>query len=145
MGPKLMNCCKPEDVGTKEHGKMLKRIQVLEDGRVLAKKVERQRRPHPSFGGTDEPSPSFLRSSRLANRLATFLAARPSFLGTPTNGFCLPQSGQFSLLCWKSQKILLPLLLACVRIYLRQTSESSGSIRSSNASISTFISSLWCR
>ena len=34
MGPKLMNCCKPERVGTKEHGKMLKRIQVLEDGRV---------------------------------------------------------------------------------------------------------------
>ena len=34
MGPKLMNCCKPEQVGTKEHGKMLKRIQILEDGRV---------------------------------------------------------------------------------------------------------------
>ena len=34
MGPKLMNCCKPEQVGTKEIGKMLKRIQVLKDGRV---------------------------------------------------------------------------------------------------------------
>ena len=32
MGPKLMDCCKPEQVGTREHGKMLKRIQVLEDG-----------------------------------------------------------------------------------------------------------------
>ena len=32
-GPKLMNCCKLEQVGTKEYGKMLKRIQVLEDGK----------------------------------------------------------------------------------------------------------------
>ena len=49
MGPKLMNCCKPQQVGTKEHGKMLKRIQVLEDGRVPAKEatkweIERQKR-----------------------------------------------------------------------------------------------------
>ena len=36
MGPKLMNCCKPEQVGTKEYGKMLKRIQVDEEGRILA-------------------------------------------------------------------------------------------------------------
>ena len=35
---------------------------------------------------------------RLVTVFATFLAARPSFLDTPTNGFCLPQSGQFSLL-----------------------------------------------
>ena len=33
MGPKLKNCCKPEQVGTKEYGKRLNRIQVLEDGR----------------------------------------------------------------------------------------------------------------
>ena len=39
MGPKLMNCCKPEQVGTKEHRKMLKRIQILEDGRVPAKEA----------------------------------------------------------------------------------------------------------
>ena len=39
MGPKLMNCCKPEQVGTKEYGNMLKRVQVLEDGRVLAKEA----------------------------------------------------------------------------------------------------------
>ena len=49
MGPKLKNCCKPEQVGTKEYGKMLKRIQVLEDGRVRAKearnwKIEGQKR-----------------------------------------------------------------------------------------------------
>ena len=37
MGPKLLKCCRPEQVGTKEHGKHLKIIQVLEDGRVLAK------------------------------------------------------------------------------------------------------------
>ena len=34
-----MNCCKPQQVGTKEHGKMLKRIQILEDGRVPAKEA----------------------------------------------------------------------------------------------------------
>ena len=34
-----MNCCKPEQVDTKEYGKMIKRIQVLEDGRVLAKEA----------------------------------------------------------------------------------------------------------
>ena len=44
-----MNSCKPEQVGTKEHGKMLKLIQVLEDGRVPAKearnwKIERKTR-----------------------------------------------------------------------------------------------------
>ena len=44
-----MNCCKPEQVGTKERGKMLKRIQVLEDGRVSAMeasnwKIEGQKR-----------------------------------------------------------------------------------------------------
>ena len=38
MGPKLMNCCNPEQMGTKEYGNMLKRIQVLEDGRVSAKR-----------------------------------------------------------------------------------------------------------
>ena len=36
---KVMNCCKPEQVGTKEYGNMLKRIQVLEDGRVPAKEA----------------------------------------------------------------------------------------------------------
>ena len=39
MGPKLMNFCKPEQVGTKEYGKMLKRIQILEDGRILAREA----------------------------------------------------------------------------------------------------------
>ena len=39
MGPKLMNCCEPEQVGTKEYGKMSKRIKVLEDGRGLAKEA----------------------------------------------------------------------------------------------------------
>ena len=33
-GPKLMNCCNPEQVNIKEHGKMLKRTQVLEEGRI---------------------------------------------------------------------------------------------------------------
>ena len=32
MGPKLVNCCKPEQMGTKGYGKMLKMIQVLEAG-----------------------------------------------------------------------------------------------------------------
>ena len=40
MGPKLINCCKPEQVGTEEYGKMLKRIQVLEDCSKGGKKLE---------------------------------------------------------------------------------------------------------
>ena len=39
MGPKLMNCCRPEQVDTKEFGKMVKRIQSLEEGRVPAKEA----------------------------------------------------------------------------------------------------------
>ena len=34
-----MNCCRPEQVGTNEHGKMSKRFEILEDGRVLAKEA----------------------------------------------------------------------------------------------------------
>ena len=49
MVPNLRNCCKPVQVGTAEHGKMLKRIQMLEDGRVPAKaannrRIERKKR-----------------------------------------------------------------------------------------------------
>ena len=40
MGPKLMNCCTPEQMGTKEYGKMMKRIQTQEDGRVPAKEAK---------------------------------------------------------------------------------------------------------
>ena len=40
MGSKLMNCCRPEQVSTKEHGKMLKRIQILEDGFVPANEAK---------------------------------------------------------------------------------------------------------
>ena len=43
MGPKLTNSCKPEQVGTKEYGKILKRIQTLEDGRVPAKEAENRK------------------------------------------------------------------------------------------------------
>ena len=35
-----MNCCKPDQVGTRGNGKMLKRIQILEDGRVPAKEAK---------------------------------------------------------------------------------------------------------
>ena len=37
VGPKLMHCCRLEPMGTQEYGRMLKRIQVVEDGRVQAK------------------------------------------------------------------------------------------------------------
>ena len=40
MGPKLMNCCRPEQMGTEEFGKMLKRDQTLEEGRVPAKETK---------------------------------------------------------------------------------------------------------
>ena len=38
-----MNCCKSEPVCTQSYGKMLKRFQVLEDGRVPAKDARRWR------------------------------------------------------------------------------------------------------
>ena len=37
MRPKLMNCCKPEPMGTQGYDKILKRIQVLDDGRGSSK------------------------------------------------------------------------------------------------------------
>ena len=40
-GPKLLNCCRLEQVGTKDCGKMLKRLRILEDGRVPAKEAQR--------------------------------------------------------------------------------------------------------
>ena len=35
-----MNCCKREQVGTNEVGKMRKRVRILEDGRVPAKEAK---------------------------------------------------------------------------------------------------------
>ena len=35
-----MNCCNPEQVGTKEYGTMLKRSQILEDGWVPVKEAK---------------------------------------------------------------------------------------------------------
>ena len=34
MGPQLTNCCRLEQMDTKEFGKMMKRIQIFEEGRV---------------------------------------------------------------------------------------------------------------
>ena len=34
-----MNCCKPEPMGTQSYAKMLKRIQVLQDGDMPAKEA----------------------------------------------------------------------------------------------------------
>ena len=33
MGPKLTNCSRPEQMDTKEFGKMMKRSQILEEGK----------------------------------------------------------------------------------------------------------------
>ena len=38
-----MNCCRLEQMGTKEFGKMLKKIQTLEEGRVPAKETKKWR------------------------------------------------------------------------------------------------------
>ena len=43
MGPKLINGCMPEQMGTKEFGKILKRIQTLKDGGVPAKETKNWR------------------------------------------------------------------------------------------------------
>ena len=38
-GTEIDEYCKLEKVGTKEYGKMLKRIQILDAGRILAKEA----------------------------------------------------------------------------------------------------------
>ena len=38
--PKLVTCCSPEQMGTKESGKLLEIIQTLEEGRVPAKETK---------------------------------------------------------------------------------------------------------
>ena len=43
MGPKLVICCRPEQMGTKEFAKMLRRIQTLEEGRVPVKEAQNWR------------------------------------------------------------------------------------------------------
>ena len=43
MGPKLVNGCRPEQLGTKEFGKMMRRIQTLEEGRLPAKEAKNWR------------------------------------------------------------------------------------------------------
>ena len=43
MGPKQTNCCRPEQMDTKEFGKLRKRIQILEEGRVPAKEAKNWR------------------------------------------------------------------------------------------------------
>ena len=44
MAPKQVNCCRPEQMGTKDFGKWMKRIQILEEGRVPAKVREKKKR-----------------------------------------------------------------------------------------------------
>ena len=43
MGPKMVNCCRPEQLGTKEFGKTMKRVQTLEEGRVPVKEAKNWR------------------------------------------------------------------------------------------------------
>ena len=43
MGPKLLICCRPEQMGTKEFDKILKIIQTLEESRVPAKEAKNWR------------------------------------------------------------------------------------------------------
>ena len=43
MGPQLVNCCMPEPMGTKEFGKMVKRITTLDEGRVPPKEAKNWR------------------------------------------------------------------------------------------------------
>ena len=43
MGPKLVNCCRPELMGTKEFSKMMRRIHILEEGRIPAKEAKNRK------------------------------------------------------------------------------------------------------
>ena len=51
-GRKLKNCCKPEQAGTKEHDKMLKRIQVLE----FLHRMQKIGKPKGKKGGSRDKS-----------------------------------------------------------------------------------------
>ena len=42
MGPKLVKCCRPEQMGTKDFGKVVKRLQTPEEGRVPANEAGRK-------------------------------------------------------------------------------------------------------
>ena len=48
-GPKLMNYRRLEQVGAEEFGKMVKRIQILEEGRVPAKELENRWRKEMNY------------------------------------------------------------------------------------------------
>ena len=43
IGPKRVNCCRPEQMGSKEFGNIIKIIQILEEGRVPAKEAKNWR------------------------------------------------------------------------------------------------------
>ena len=43
MGPKLINCCMPEPMGTKDFGKMVKRIQTFEEGKKLKNRGRKEK------------------------------------------------------------------------------------------------------
>ena len=43
MGPELVNCCKLEQMGPKEFGKMMKRIHTPEEGRVPVEEAKNWR------------------------------------------------------------------------------------------------------
>ena len=43
VGPTPANCCRSEQMGTKEFGKMMKIILILEEGRAPAKEAENLR------------------------------------------------------------------------------------------------------
>ena len=43
MVPKLINCCRPEQMDTKEFGKMVQRVQTLFEERVPAKEAKNWR------------------------------------------------------------------------------------------------------
>ena len=56
MGPKLMNCCKREAMGTRWYCRMVMRVQVLEDGRVPAKEARNWRIEGPKREESQEKS-----------------------------------------------------------------------------------------
>ena len=43
MGPKVVNGCRLEQMDTKEFGKMVRRIQILQEGRTPAKEAKNWR------------------------------------------------------------------------------------------------------
>ena len=83
--------------------------------------------------------PWLLNTQGHTTRFARSLAVHRFFPDFPAIVFCLPRSGLAFPMCRRAGKMLQPLLVACFKTYLKETSRFSGRSNLSTPSISTMI------